>query len=488
MTLYDLLAQSASSSGESTALADGDRVLSYLELLNVVGAVSRRLEANGLRSGETVAIQIPNSIDFVAVLLALARLKATVLLLDPALKAGEVERYCKLAGARTLLSKASGANHKVQSSELLRDSVPSMEVLREIADKPGRAAAVQRPACRAEQAGFLLLSSGSTGAPKVVSRTDAQTQAAVRIFREALSYCEGDRVLAALPFFHSFGLLNVLLTALAGGATLHVESFSPRATARAIERHRLTVLPATPFMFRLLAETDFGTPPDFSSLRLAVSAGSALSVAVARRFEDKFGIPIRQSYGTTETGPVALAPPEIRMNQPGWVGKPYPGVIVEIWNRSGEPASRGSEGRVAVKSAANASGYLGDPEASKGTFRGDYVLTGDIGCLNRAGDLLVLGREGGMVNVAGKKVSPEEVESCLRTHPRVADVFVFGAKTPQHDERVKALVVPAGQVTAMELREHCASRLADFKVPREIVFVESLSRGPMGKPSSAVSG
>jgi long-chain acyl-CoA synthetase len=333
-----------------------------------------------------------------------------------------------------------------------------------------------------DQHAFLLLSAGTTGPPKIVPRTAAQIEAALGIFRATLPYSEEDRILAVLPFFHSFGLLNVLLSSLAAGATLCVSAFSPRETAAAIERERVTALPATPFMFRLLTEAAFRRLPDFASLRLAVSVGSALSPAVALGFQEKFGVAVAQSYGTTETGPVALARPEERLDGAGWVGRPYVGVTVQIYGLDGRALGLGAQGLVGVTSAANAASYLGDAQAGAPVFRGGCVLTGDVGRLNDAGHLFVLGRARPMLNVAGKKVSPAEVEACLRTHPRVADVLVVGANAAGTDQRVKAFVVPAGPLSALELVEFCGKRLAEFKVPRQIVFVADLSRGPMGKP------
>ena len=488
MMLYQLLARTASAFSDRLAIVEEKRTFSYLELLNAVERLQRRLREQGLTPGQTIAVQIPNSAECVTALFAAAALNGTILLLDPALKPEEVERYCKRAGARTLLC-GSPATVEAQEDGLRRCLVPAMDALCEGARRRGRPSEMGTSRAEAGRTLFLLLSSGTMGRPKIISRTVAQAEAALTIFRDTIPYGEEDRVLGILPFFHSFGLLNVFLGTFAGGATLYLESFSPRKTAATVERERITALPATPFMFRMLAETEFRSAPDFSSCRLAVSAGSALSFGVSRKFREKFGIAIAESYGTTETGPVALARPGEPMDEsPGWVGGPYVGVTIETWGPSGEPVGPGSEGEVAVKSAANATGYLDDPEANAATFKSGYVLTGDIGHLDEAGHLFVLGRRKPMLNIAGKKVSPAEVEACLRSHPRVADVLVTGAKTADGGERVQALVVPAGEVTALELQAFCGTRLADFKVPRTVTFVENLSTGAMGKaPGTSVS-
>jgi long-chain acyl-CoA synthetase len=485
MTLHELLVGAASSAQDRRALVDGDRSFTYLELLRAAEAMRRRLDAAGLGPGETAALKVPNSPEYAAALLACISLGARTLLLDPSLKVQETESYCERAAAGLLLHRAD-AKENVEDGRLPSCVVPPMEALS--GEGQGSAAMDRAPGAEDEESGFLLLSSGTTGVPKIVWRTAAQTEAALTIFSETIPHTEDDKVLAALPFVHSFGLLNVLLSSLAAGAALHLVQFSPRTAARVIEQQAITVLPATPFMFRLLTETDFSRKPDFSSVRLAVSAGSALAPAVARGFREKLSVDIVQSYGTTETGPVALARHGDAPQKPGWVGKAYSRVAVEVWDASDAPLPRGSDGVIAVTSPACASCYLFDPEASAGTFRSGRVLTGDVGHQSTEGDLFVLGRQRPMLNVFGKKVSPAEVEACLRAHPRVADVLVHGVKTPTGEERIGALIVRSGHVSAAELREFCTARLADFKAPRSIEFVKNLSQGPMGKARTSLPG
>ena len=502
--LYEVLAKSASSFSDRPALAEGSRTLAYSELLNVVEGLSRHLGGLGLGAGQTVAVQMPNSIECVAALFALSRLGAVILLLDPALKHEEVKRYCGRAGASALL-RGSGDFDQMPESGLRVLPVPPAETLGERARRAGPPSQTP-PRRRADENLVLLLSSGTTGFPKIVPKSVAQAEATLQITSLALRYVKEDSILAVLPFFHSFGLFNMMLTAMAAGACLRVESFSPRRTAATIETERITVLPGTPFMFHILSETDFGRAPDLSSVRLAISAGSALSPAVAQRFQEKFGLAIAQSYGMTEIGPVCLArvedfvpgvflphrpasrPADAAKTSPGWVGRPHHGVTVEIWDAAGNPVADGVQGEIAVKSAVNSTAYLGDPEASAVTFKKGYVLTGDIGYRNEAGHLFILGRRKPMLSVAGKKVSPAEVEACLRSHPRVADALVVGAKTPEGEDSVKALVLPAGDVTILELQEFCGKNLAAFKVPREIVLVKNVAGGAMKKRPSVAPG
>jgi long-chain acyl-CoA synthetase len=479
-SLHRSLCEAAARRPDRPALVQGRRRLSYGRLLSASTGLADRLRADGLSEGDSAAVQMPNCIESVVALSALSGLGACAMLLDPGYKAEEAAKYCRQGGIRHVLIP-EGVAAGGPGARLAWHRVPPAESL------PAAAEHALRDPPDETRPAFMLLSSGTTGTPKVVPKTVPQAAAAVRIFLDTLPYREGDRVLAVLPFFHSFGLVNVLLATMAAGATLYVQPFSPRHTANLIASERITVLPGTPFMFRLLGETQFRAVPDLSSVRLAVSAGSALAQAVGRRFEEAFGVGLHQSYGTTEAGPITVARPQERVEQTGWVGRPYEDVAVQVWDAAGTAMSPGQEGEVAVRSAANAAGYLNNPDATAETFRKGWVLTGDIASSDADGNLFVLGRRKPMINVAGKKVAPAEVEARLLSHPAVADAVVTGTRGKGTSETVKALVVATGRVSAVQLQEFCAAGLADFKVPRLIEFVDNLSAGPMDKAPARAS-
>jgi len=474
MMLMTLLCHGAARMSKKAAIVDAGRTLSYRQLHDAAEAAGRYLRTKGLGPGQTVATQIANSVAFAVAVAAADYLGLANLILDPGLKAEESERYCRRAGVASVI-RAPVTSHNSPPDGLSVLPITPPEGSRR-KDGSYMAHDSRLKESRSSQWGFLLLSSGTGGAPKIVPKTEKQAAAALEAYSSALPYYETDRVLAVLPFFHSFGLYNVLVTSIAAGATLYVEQFTPRETSAAIERNRITVLPATPFMIRMLSATEFKKVPDFSSVRLAVSAGSALPEETQRLTRTKLGLEVVQSYGTTESGPIAIARPDRKAHDAGWVGVGYPGVTIEIRGTSGNRVAPGVDGEIAVKSPGNTSRYLDNSKSSAVAFQGQWVLTGDTGHLNEAGELFVLGRKRRLVNVAGKKVAPAEVEACLRAHGSVADALVLPEKVPEGGERVKAIVVPAGEVSARQLQEFCMERLADFKVPRRILFVESLPR------------
>lgn len=478
--IYNQLAKSTASVANRTAIVDKKRILKYAQLLSEVDKTARSLCEKGVQPGETIAIQIPNSIEFVISFYSAVKIGANILLLDASLKPTEIENYLKQTQSTFLLYPSLKKDKK---DDVLNFTYPISLICVPESNIEYKKYFIQNDSLKNNQKTpvFYLLSSGSTGIPKIIIRNSHQTLSGINIFQNTLPYTETDKVLAMLPFTHSFGFLNVFLNTLSCGASLYIESFSPRSTTKNIKQQEITVLPATPFIFRMLNQTEFQNKPDFSSLRIAISAGSSLPPSISNTFRQKFSVNIFQSYGTTETGPAALACFKDNLNKTGWVGKPYKGVIVDVLDIEGNHLPSGSKGLLAVKSPANTSGYLNHPDANAEIFKKDFILTGDVGLQDDMGNIFILGRERPMINVAGKKVSPAEVETCLRSHENVADVLVFGVKQPDGNETVKAIVVPSGDITALELREFCATKMADFKAPRSVDFVKNLSQGPMGK-------
>ncbi len=471
--LSSLLEQNAAKSPAKPAIVEQSRITTYSDLSRAASALSCLLRDAGIRANSVVGVQIPSSAEYVATLFAAWRLGAAVLPLDPALKPAEVELYCPRVGAAAVLRLGEG--------------VPPIAAL-----LGSRTAGCREPPDQDERLALVLVSSGTTGWPKFVPRTAARVRAAAGLLKTGIECSEDDRVLGVLPLCHSAGLFHVLLSTIERGATLFVEPFSPRQAASTIESQRVTMLFASPFMYRLLGETEFAVPPDFSSLRVAYTGTSALSRSVVRQFEERFGIPLTQGYGTSETHAIAVTRAGQRLSQPNLVGQPYPAVTVVVRAEDGTPAPVGAAGAICVRSPAAASEYVGDAQASAVTFQNGFVMTGDLGRTDESGNLFILGRQRPLWSVAGRKVAPAEIEACLLGHPAVAEALADGEPGPDGYHRIRARVVRSGDVTAHELRVHCAERLADYKVPRRIEFVSSLSRGPMGKtaagPTSAASG
>jgi long-chain acyl-CoA synthetase len=286
-------------------------------------------------------------------------------------------------------------------------------------------------------------------------------------------------------------MVRTMLAALAAGAALHpVATFGRHQAIELIAREAITLFIGVPFMFSALARTRVEPAADWSSLRLAVSASAAMPPELNREFHARFGLHVRQLYGSTETGSISVhLEPEIAGTLAS-VGRPLPGVEVRVLADDGTPVAAGETGEVAVRSPWAIAAYRPEggegregPRAPEGTgsFRDGYFLTGDLGRLDPTGRLYLLGRKRFLINRGGYKVNPREIEEVLEAHPAVGDLVVVGEPTVFGDERIKAIVVPRGPCDAATLIAYCRGRIADFKIPSSIEFRDALPKSATGK-------
>jgi long-chain acyl-CoA synthetase len=242
----------------------------------------------------------------------------------------------------------------------------------------------------------------------------------------------------------------------------------------------VTVFPGVPFNFRLMAEAPTGG--DLSSLRLAFSAGTALPRQSFEAFGERFGVLVRQLYGSTETGFMTanLDPDPVGTFES--VGTPAGDVEIRIVDEEGDPVSTGVEGEVTISSPAMTDGYSDMEELNREAFRDGYFHTGDLGRLDDEGRLYLTGRKKLLIEVGGYKIDPIEVQDVVVAHPKVREAVVVGAEgRVEGEEIVKAVVVPAEDVNDREVMEFCRERLANFKVPQIVEFREEIPKSPLGK-------
>ena len=440
------LYENAASRPSGTALVHAGERISHAELLERVERVAHGLAARGIGPGDAVAVILPNGPAFVTAFLAVTGLGAIVVPLNPAFKADERDFCLRACDAREVIADEQTVERLVEES------------------------AGGRLAPRAPEETFVYqFSSGSTGRPKRLARTHAQ------LWAEAESYTyisADDRVFCVIPLFHTYGMGCCLVAAVRRGATLvflddpHPFVMRRQRALELLEGERVTVFPGVPFNFRHLADAP-GTA-DLSSLRLCFSAGTVLPQETADAFAARFGVPVRSLYGCTEAGTLTAD----RDPEPvaGSVGTPVGDVQVRI-----------EDGEIAVSSPAMTRGYSDMPELNARVFRDGWFLTGDLGRLDAAGRLFVTGRKKRLIEVAGHKVDPVEVEDVVLAHPKVLEAVVVGIANGGGEESVKAVVVPGDGCGEREVIEFCRERLANFKVPQIVEFRDEIPRSPLGK-------
>lgn len=487
--LATLLQENVDRIGSRTALVHGDRRLTHAALADEVDRVARGLLGHGVEPGDNVLLVLPNVPEFVIGFFALARLGAAAVLLDVASKEHELTKAFRDCRPRAVLTdrRVAGTCHAVASAlgqktvVVTIDDVPSGAVPFHELGADGPAALPALP--EADTPLVYQYSSGSTGRPKRVGRTHVHCLAEARLVPETLGLSEEDATLCIVPLFHAYGLGDGMLTAISSGAKLVLQSDAQpflvrrQRTLELIGDEHVTMLPVVPFMVDLLASAP--STREITGLRYCFSAGNALPAAAAEAFLARFGVPARQLYGCTEAPSIAAnLDDEPRAES---VGRPFHHVEVSIRDdETDAELGTGQVGTVSVRTPVAASGYVDGSDVE--TFRNGWVYPGDDGRLDEDGRLTLVGRTRVFIDVVGHKVDPVEVEEVLLEHPAVREVVVVGTRTPPLDtDVVKAAVVPAEPCSERELMHFCATRLASFKVPQVVEFLDEIPRSPLGK-------
>ncbi len=341
------------------------------------------------------------------------------------------------------------------------------------------------PQPKADDLAVLMYTSGTSALPKGVMLTYGNLQSDVEASIEHAKLTGKHKFLGVLPLFHSTGMLATLIAPVTLGAqTVYIARFSPVATLNAIRTHQISITAAVPSMYAAIVRLKDAKPEDFKSMYAALSGGEPLPRAVQDAFHEKFGIPIYEGYGLTETiGPIAFnAPGRIEL---GSVGTLIPGAEAQITDDDGKPVKQGETGEIWLRGPMVMQGYFNLPEETAEAITPErFFKSGDIGHLDAGGYLHVTGRKKELIIVAGEKAVPREIEDVLLRHPAVADAAVVGKKDAMRGEVVVAFVIlNEGQTaTPEELRDFCRNQnLAQWKCPREVTMVADLPRSPTGK-------
>ena len=482
----------AEARGSQAAVIHGAERLSYAELLDQAERLAAGLTAHGLAAGDPVALLLPNSPGFVVSFLAVTGIGAIAVPLNPQFTPDELDFYFRNSGVRAVI----GDGASIAVSERLAERRDDDLRLITTAPAPGPALSFDRLidehtgvrlGPRAADEDFMFMySSGSTGRPKRVPRTHGQCWAEGDSYMRSMEITPSDRLFCAIPLFHTYGLGNCLITLVRTGSTLVImEAPNPFVLNRGralelLERHRVTIFPGVPFTFRLLAELD--READLSALRLCFSAGTALPQPAFLGFLERYGIAVRQLYGSTEAGVMTINVDPDPVATFASVGTPAAGVEVMVVDDEGRPLPPGEEGELAASGPAITSGYADTEELNRETFRGGHYLTGDLGRVDHEQHVFITGRKKLLIEVAGHKVDPVEVEDVLAAHPKVREAVVVGVRGKvEGEEIVKAAVVAGDGCEQRELIAFCRERLANFKVPQIVEFREEIPRSPLGK-------
>jgi acyl-CoA synthetase (AMP-forming)/AMP-acid ligase II len=302
--------------------------------------------------------------------------------------------------------------------------------------------------------------------------------------RDAHRLTGADVALCVLPIFHINGFVITLLAPLlSGGRVVMPRRFSAEKFWGWVRDYRATWFSGVPTILSLLLSHEGPSASDLPSLRFARSASASLPVAVLERFEERFGVPVIEAYGISEAaGQVTSNPLPPLRRKPGSAGIAV-GNRVAILDAGGRSLPAGTVGEVAVRGGNVFAGYLENPRADREALRHGWFLPGDLGYLDQDGYLFLTGRKKELINRAGEKISPREVEEIIHRLPEVESVGVVGVPHALYGEEVAAFVVlrPGSKGAVERIRTLCRENLASFKVPREVFFIDEFPKGPSGK-------
>jgi fatty-acyl-CoA synthase len=449
-------------------------------------ALAHALSDAGLVEGDGVAILCRNHRGFIDATLACAKLGAQALYLNTAFAGPQItevverekpaaliydqefEQLTHDAGRRRKRFVAWHDGEEKPSDPLVEDLVAAgddSDVLPP--EKPGR---------------VIILTSGTTGAPKGAQRGQPQTLDPIAALLSKIPLKAREHTHVAAPMFHSWGMAHFALGISLGSTLVLRRKFDPEGMLSAVAQHECTALAVVPVMLQRTLELDPDTIDryDTSSLRVIAASGSSLPGELAVKVMDRFGDVLYNLYGSTEVAWATIATPEDLRAAPGTAGRPPRGTVVKLVDEEGREVPPGETGRIFVGNELMFEGYTGGGNKQ---VVGGLMSSGDVGHFDAGGRLFVDGRDDEMIVSGGENVFPREVEDLLARHDAVDDVAIVGVEDDQFGQRLRAFVVRAGglDVSEDDLKAYVKKNLARYKVPRDIVFLDELPRNATGK-------
>ena len=485
-TLNTLLASGAASA--PAIRAPGRPALSYAGLRDLAGATIARLNGIGIGRNDRVAIVLPNGPEMAAAFIAIGA-GVTTAPLNPSYRADEFNFYLTDLKAKALVVQKGVATEARDVAAKLGvavlELVPGEHAGSFTLEGGSPAKAAQPGAAEAGDIALVLHTSGTTARPKIVPLSQANICASARHIGATLALSPADACLNIMPLFHIHGLIAAVLSSLgAGGAVVCTPGFDALRFFRLLDEERPSWYTAVPTMHQtILTRADRNAEIIArAKFRFIRSSSASLPGSVMEQLEAVFGCPLVESYGMTEASHQMASNPLAGPRKPGSVGRAA-GPEVAIMDDDGIMLPQGEIGEVVIRGPNVTAGYEANPDANAKAFTNGWFRTGDQGAFDAEGFLTLTGRLKELINRGGEKVSPLEVDGVLSAHPAVAQALTFAMPHAKLGEEVAAAVVlrEGAACTERELRDFVAQQLADFKVPRKVVFLPEIPKGATGK-------
>jgi acyl-CoA synthetase (AMP-forming)/AMP-acid ligase II len=501
-TFADILEARAAATPDREAMADERRRISYGALWAEVKRFAEFLRREGVGRGDVVTLQLPNRIEFPVVFFALELIGAVANKISADFRAVEVEYILRFSNSKAYVCASAFKGFDfVAMVEGLRPRLPELAlvVCVDDVDRPGvtsfakvvRATAEIAAADRVRMAPLevmrMCFTSGTTGNPKGVLHCFNTTLWAAELFNRELGVTEDEVMLGFLPVGLNWGYLNLVQSVMAGGRIVLIERFSPAGVLALIDKEKITYVPTPPAaIVAMLNAPELGRH-SLATLRMMITGGASAAVETIKAFQE--AVPkahLIELYGMLETGFHAITRPTddpLKVN--GTVGRCMPSMGLRIIDEAGRDLPHGEVGEIAAIGPSVHLGYLNNPEANRDSFTADgWFRSGDLGqFVDADNNLRISGRKKEIINRGGKKYFPREIEELLYEHPKILQVAVVGAPDPRLGERNCLCIVakPGAAPTLEEMVEFLRGRVADYKLPEELVLMPEFPMTPTGK-------
>jgi long-chain acyl-CoA synthetase len=485
LNLASIVTESAARVPDNAAIRLGEAELSYAELDELSARLATLLRERGLQAGDRVGVMLPNVPEFPVAYYGVLRAGGIVVPMNVLLKRREIAFYLEDSGTELLLAwhgfaaEASGGGDDAGAEMVAVEPASFAAALAEHEPAPSLADS------DGEDTAVILYTSGTTGKPKGAELTHAN------LFRNADVSCRttceigaGDVVFGGLPLFHSFGqTVSMNASLLAGACLTLVPKFDPGEALATMQRDGVTHFYGVPTMYGALLHHPERENYDTSSLRTCITGGASMPVEVLRGFEQAFGAIVLEGYGLSETSPVACSNHPDRERKPGSIGTPIEGVEMRVFDEDDNPVEQGEVGEVVIRGHNIMKGYWQRPDATAETMRGGWFHSGDMARVDEDGYFYIVDRKKDLIIRGGYNVYPREVEEVLYEHPKIREAAVVGVPHDQWGEEIGAAVVlhEDQELAPEEVSAYVKERIAAYKYPRLVWFVEELPKGPTGK-------
>jgi long-chain acyl-CoA synthetase len=495
MNIADALDRNTIFFPDNDAIVDGERRWSVAGFRSDADRFAHALTELGIAPGDRIGLFMGNSAEFAIAFYGILKVGAIAVSISSMCKCGEVEFMVNDSRARLLVVGDHYRGEVPEPAQIStverviavgREAVISAGVDLDfwslLAGRPERFSTVYTDRNAGAE---IIYTSGTTGKPKGVVLTHANVMANSFSNAHETGTSRTDRMVCFLPMYHSFAQNHIFNASVAVGAALIIlPRFEMEPVLRAMKKERVTRWYAVPTIYILILSFSDRELVDeaFESVEYCFSAASAMPTEIARQWYERFGLKINEGWGLTESSPSATYNHEFR-HKAGSIGTPVENVEVQVWDESNRALSPGEVGELVIKGPNVMKGYYNDPEATAAAIVDGWLKTGDVGMMDEEGYFFIVDRIKDMVNSAGLKIWPREVEEVLYLHEAVAECAVIGVPDPVFGENVKACIVlrAGADVSGEQIIVYCKSQLASYKAPKSVEFMDALPKSATGK-------